>query len=64
MNKFETDEEMDDQNIYAERTRELLVEEDSLRPEEDGFMQGYDEAEMPESVLEAPEEDGFMEAES
>ena len=54
------DEEFDDQNIYAGRTRELLVEEDSLRPEEDGFMQGYEDAENPDDIIEAAEEESLM----
>lgn len=42
--KDDKEEHIDDQNIYSEETRELLVDEDSLRPEEAGFMQGYEEA--------------------
>ncbi|MBW2995909.1 hypothetical protein KY332_01280 [Candidatus Woesearchaeota archaeon] len=34
----------DDENIYSEDVRELLLEDGELSPEEAGFMQGYDEA--------------------
>ncbi len=35
---------MEDDSIYSERTREDLVEEDGLTPEEAAFMRGYEEA--------------------
>lgn len=35
---------MKDDNIYSKKTRENMVEEDELTPEEDAFMRGYDEA--------------------
>ena len=34
----------DDEEIYDEEGREASVEDDEISPEEDGFMQGYDEA--------------------
>ena len=34
----------DDENIYSEDVRELMLEDGELSPEEAGFMQGYDEA--------------------
>ena len=32
-----------DESFYSKRIRALLVEEDALRYEEEGFMQGYEE---------------------
>ena len=40
----ETDESLDDENIYSENVREQLLEDDELSPMEAAFMQGYDEA--------------------
>ncbi len=34
----------DDEEIYDEEGREASVEDDKISPEEDGFMQGYEEA--------------------
>lgn len=34
----------DDEEIYNEEGREASVEDDEISPEEDGFMQGYEEA--------------------
>lgn len=34
----------DTEDIYSEDSRERLLEEDELRPEEAAFMQGWDEA--------------------
>lgn len=36
-------EEATDESFYSRRIRALLVEEDALRSEEEGFMQGYEE---------------------
>ncbi len=42
---FEEDEYYeDDENIYSEESRELLVDKDELSPEEAAFMKGYEEA--------------------
>ena len=38
------DEELQEDDLYDEESRELLVDEDSLTPEEAAFMQGYDDA--------------------
>jgi len=40
----ETDESIDDENIYSEDVRDRLLEDDELSPMEAAFMQGYDEA--------------------
>lgn len=34
-----------EENVYQENTREELVDNDELSPEEEAFMKGYDEAE-------------------
>lgn len=41
-NEDRYDEEEED--VYGEDSREELVEDDQLTPEEDGFMQGYTES--------------------
>lgn len=41
---LESDDWFDEENIYSEDARELLLEEDELSPEEEAFMRGYDEA--------------------
>jgi hypothetical protein len=38
------DDWVDEDDIYSGKTRKLLVEDDELSPEEDGFMEGYEEA--------------------
>lgn len=40
----EETEEIDDENIYSEKVRDHLLEDDELSPMEAGFMQGYDGA--------------------
>ncbi len=37
-------EEIDEEDIYAVKARVLLLEDDEMSAEEDGFMEGYDEA--------------------
>ncbi len=39
-NEEDTDEE---ENVYKESARDDLVDNDEISPEEEGFMQGYDE---------------------
>ncbi len=34
----------EERNVYVEKVREDLVEDDQISPEEEGFMKGYDEA--------------------
>lgn len=41
---IDEDDFSEDENIYSEEARELLLEEDELSPEEEAFMRGYDEA--------------------
>lgn len=38
------DDWVDDEDIYSEQVRELLIEDDALSPEEEAFMRGYEEA--------------------
>ena len=38
------DYDIDDLTFYDERSREVMMDDDELSPEEAGFMQGYDEA--------------------
>lgn len=40
----EETEEIDDENIYSEKVRDHLLEDDELSPMEAGFMQGYEDA--------------------
>ena len=35
---------MAEEEIYDEEGREEMVDDDEVSPEEDGFMQGYDDA--------------------
>jgi len=34
----------EDQSIYSEKSRDSLLEDDELSPEEEAFMRGYQEA--------------------
>ncbi|MBW2974532.1 hypothetical protein KY366_02340 [Candidatus Woesearchaeota archaeon] len=44
-NEAKADDEYNEEGgIYGETSREELVEDDQLTPEEDGFMQGYMES--------------------
>lgn len=36
---------IDNQDVYSERARLEMVEDDEISSEEDGFMEGYDAAE-------------------
>ncbi len=36
--------ENEQEDIYSEEMRELLLDEDELSPEEEAFMRGYEEA--------------------
>ncbi len=33
-----------EENVYSEDSREAYMESDGISPEEEGFMQGYDDA--------------------
>ncbi len=41
-----------EENVYKEETRESLVDNDELSPEEEAFMKGYDEASEGDDVFE------------
>ena len=36
--------DLEEENIYEEIARDLLLEDDELSPEEEAFMRGYEEA--------------------
>ena len=36
--------DVEEENIYEEVSRDLLLEDDELSPEEEAFMRGYEEA--------------------
>ena len=38
------EENLGDDSIYSENTRDQLLEDDELSPMEEAFMRGYDEA--------------------
>lgn len=38
-------EEEEEDNIYSRDSRALLIEDEVITPEEDAFMEGYNEAE-------------------
>ncbi len=40
-----------EENVYKENTREDLVDNDELSPEEEAFMKGYDEASSSDEIL-------------
>ena len=42
--RIQEQEWVDDENIYGEGSAEMLLEDDELSPEEEGFMIGYMEA--------------------
>jgi hypothetical protein len=47
----------EEENVYSEETREDLVEDDEISPEEEGFMQGYDKADETEKEKKEEEKD-------
>ncbi|HIH38792.1 hypothetical protein J4460_03370 [Candidatus Woesearchaeota archaeon] len=50
------DPDNEEQNVYRSGSREQLVEDDEITPEEEGFMAGYDEAEDYDSEEKKEEE--------
>lgn len=42
--------ETHERNVYKKEVRDNLVENDEISPEEEAFMQGYDEAGEPEEL--------------
>jgi hypothetical protein len=50
-----------EENVYSENTREGLLDDSQISPEEEGFMAGYDEA--GEEEQEEDEEDEKKEKE-
>jgi len=41
---WKIDQELDEEDIYTEEKRRLLLEDGELSPEEEAFMRGYEEA--------------------
>ncbi len=46
-----------EETIYDEEGREGMVDDSEISPEEEGFMNGYDNADEEEKHEEEPEED-------
>lgn len=47
--EFEDDESTSgEENVYADKSREDLIENGEISPEEEAFMEGYDESEKEE----------------
>lgn len=44
MGKMTEDFFEDEENVYSEESREHLVEDEEITPEEEGWMMGYEEA--------------------
>jgi hypothetical protein len=42
---FEDDPSLREDNVYNKKSRESRVNDDEISPEEEGFMQGYEEDE-------------------
>jgi len=55
MAKKEKYEELDDESVYSEDSREELLEDAEISPEEEAFMRGYEEAESSEKRREEAE---------
>ena len=51
------EEDFDEVSIYDEEGREDLVEDDEMSSEEEGFMQGYEDANESEETTEEKEEE-------
>jgi hypothetical protein len=44
MKRIIEDEFLEDENVYSEDSRELLLEDGEISAEEEAFMRGYEEA--------------------
>ncbi|MBN1155994.1 hypothetical protein JXA85_00115 [Candidatus Woesearchaeota archaeon] len=55
MAKDEVDEGESEENVYKEKKREELVDNDEISPGEEGFMEGYDSEEEDEEKEEESE---------
>ena len=53
MKEDEYEEEKEENSVYEKNGRDELVDDDAIKPEEQGFMKGYDEADE-----EAKEDEG------
>lgn len=50
-----------EENVYKEGTREELVENDELSPQEEAFMKGYDEESTKDESDDASDDDEHSE---
>ena len=41
---IEMEDDWEEENIYSEKSRTLMLDDDEISPEEEGFMLGYEEA--------------------
>ena len=46
--KKQFDEDFAEEDVYAEESREELLEDSEISPEEEAFMRGYEEADFEE----------------
>ena len=55
--KSSNEEFVEDESVYSEDTREELLEDAEISPEEEAFMRGYEEAAPEEKKAEAENEE-------
>lgn len=56
------DEEHDDGDVYSHEGREGLVDDDEMTPEEEAFMEGYDEEDEDDEEVESEGDQAYEEA--
>ena len=52
----------EDSDVYNHKSREGLVDDDEMSPEEEAFMEGYDEADEDEDEEESPGDKAYEDA--
>jgi len=55
--KKQFDEDFAEEDVYAEESREELLEDSEISPEEEAFMRGYEEADLEEKKVESENEE-------
>ncbi len=50
-------EEFMDESIYGDESRESMVDDDSISPEEEAFMKGYEDSDKDPNEVEINEEE-------
>jgi hypothetical protein len=55
--KKQFDEDFAEEDVYAEESREELLEDSEISPEEEAFMRGYEEADLEEKKAESENEE-------